>query len=138
MDVFGRTRPVDLMLGGVDLLGVRRLAFLGRRGAQPVAQRIDQQVRAGVHQSGAQLGGRLLGADLQTSARVHRPGVEPLLQLHEAYPGLGVAGEDRPFQRRGSAPPGQQREVHVDHRQGIQHVGLDETPEGHDHAQLGA
>ena len=47
----------------------------------------------------------------------HRPGVEPLLDLHQAHAGLGVAGQERPLDRRRAPPAGQQREVEVDHRQ---------------------
>ena len=55
--------------------------------------------------------------------------------MHDA--GDVVAGEQRPLDRRRAAPPRQQREVHVDHRQGGEHVRLDDPPVGDDDAELG-
>ncbi len=65
---------------------------------------------------------------------VSRPDVDP----HEADAGLGVAGEDGALDRGGAAPPREQREVHVDHRQRVEHVRLDDLAEGGDDAELGA
>src|SRR2546422_386884 len=79
---------------------------------------------------------RTAGHDATT--RVHRPRVQPLLQLHEAHTGLGVPGEDRPLDRRRTTPPGQQREMHIDHGDLFQDVRLDQSPEGDDDPPLHA
>ena len=133
-----RLLPVDVVLRRVDLVGVGRLPLLGSRRPEAGAKGADQQLGAGVDQAGAQLGGGLFGPDGETGARVHRTGVETLLQLHEAHARLGVAGEDGALDGRRSPPPREQREVEVDHRQGGQDVGLDDAAEGDDDTELGA
>ena len=72
------------------------------------------------------------------AAGVHAAGVEPLLDAHHAHAGQVVAGQQRPLDGGGAAPPRQQREVEVDHRQHGEDVGLDDLPERDDHAELGA
>ncbi len=70
------------------------------------------------------------GADRDAHDVEDGPGVEALLDLHQAHPRLAVAGEEGPLDRRRAAPARQQREVEVDHRHLGEHVGLDDLPEG--------
>ena len=60
--------------------------------------------------------------------------------LHEAHAGLGVAGEDRPLDRRRAAPARQQREVqvHEPERERLQQRDRQQLPERDDDAELGA
>ena len=68
--------------------------------------------------------------------RVDRPGVEARLDLHDTDTGLGVAGEDRPLDRGGTAPAGQEREVEVHHRHDVEQAGRDDPAVGHHHGEL--
>ena len=56
-------------------------------------------------------------ADVDALPREDGTGVEALLELHDAHPGLSITGEDRPLDGGRAAPTRQQREVDVDHRQ---------------------
>ena len=105
---------------GVDLLGVGRLRLVLLGELEPAlgreVERPDQQLAA---EPGQGRGERLevcVGADRHLGAERHGPGVEPGGQLHHADAGAGVAGHDRPLDRRRAAPARQQRGVHVQHQ----------------------
>ena len=79
----------------------------------------------------------LVVADPGADGAEHRAGVEAGVDAHDADPGLGVAGEDGPLDRRRAAPAGQEREVQVD--QAERHRGEDrfgqQLPERDDDAR---
>ncbi len=72
-----------------------------------------QQLRPYVDESRVQLTCGLVRLDRYPGAREHRSGVETRLDPHEIDTGLEITGQDRPLDRRGAAPAGQEREVHV-------------------------
>ena len=127
-----------MALLGLDLGRVRGLAFLWHGLRQLVAQQLGQHGRAQAAEMPAQLVGRLVAADLDFPARVDRARVERLLQRHQAHARGRVAGEDGPLDRRRAPPPRQQREMDVEHRHHVEHVGSDQLPERDHHAQPGA
>ena len=115
----GRTPPVELEVGRPQLLGVGRLARLGhrhRQGADAAGQQVDQHGGADGDQAAPELFERLV-ADRQLAPGVEGAGVEALVHRHHADPGHRVAGQDRPLDRGGAPPSGQQREVEVQHGQ---------------------
>ena len=56
----------------------------------------------------------VLVLDLNRALEQHRPGIEPGLHLHDGDAGHFIAGHDRPLDRCGAAPAGQQRGVDVE------------------------
>ena len=64
-------------------------------------------------------------------------GVQAGLHRHQADAGLGVALEDGPLHRRRPPPPGQQREVEVDHGEAVEDRHRDDPAVGHHHPELG-
>ena len=72
------------------------------------------------------------------SHRVDGPGVEAGLHRHQADPRLGVALEQGPLHRGRTAPPGQEGEVEVHHRQPVQDGDRDDPTVGDDDAEFGA
>ena len=72
----------------------------------------DEQLGAELDEPGAQLA-RGLVAPIGVRSRANTGPVSRPLERHDAHAGLGVAGEDRPLDRRRAAPARQQREVHV-------------------------
>ena len=93
--------------------------------------------RPDVDQSLAQIVGGVGLGDRDGLRGVDRAGVERDVDVHDADPGLGVAREECPLHRRGTAPTRQQAEMDVDHRDRVEHVRLDQPPEGDDDAQVG-
>ena len=75
---------------------------------------LEQQSGAEVRQSLRQRRAGLVGADGRRTAGEDGAGVEAGVHLHDADPGDGVPGHDRPLDRRGAAPAGQEGGVHVD------------------------
>src|SRR3954452_14198165 len=69
-------------------------------------------------------------------AVVDRAGVESLVDGHDAHTGLDVTGQDGPLHRRRASPPGQEREVDIDHWNSLEDVRLDELAEGDNDAEL--
>ena len=122
---------------GGDLVGVGHLARLGLGDPEAAAQGVDEQVRAHGHELASQLVGRAV-PDGHLGAAVHPTGVELVDDLHHAHPGACVAGQDGPLDRGGAPPARQQREVKVDHGERGEHVGLDDAPERHHDAEVGA
>ena len=138
----GRVR-VELELLDGELVGVGRLAGLrSRRACVGMAgQRVDEQLGAERRRAGPRSSPAVSSAPIGVhGARVHRPGVETGFELHEAHAGLGVAGEDRPLDRRRAPPARQQREVHVHEpaRQRVEQRLREELAERDDDAELGA
>src|SRR5690606_6627508 len=70
------TGPIELELGGVDLLGVGDLADLGLWLAEAVLQRFDEQSGADVDERAAQLGEGVVGPDRHRGGAVDTTGVE--------------------------------------------------------------
>ncbi len=136
-----RALPADRELGRGELGGVRRLALLGHGLAEAgdaARQALDEQVASDGGEPGAQLPGGLVLADRHRGAGVDRPGVQPLLERHQADAGRRVAGQDGALDRRGASPAREQREVGVHHREPLQDLGTHEPAEGDDDAELGA
>ncbi len=131
-----RRSPVQVQLGGIDLAGVDGLAHLRLGLPEPVVERVENQPGPDVDEHGPKLVGGRVDADLDLLSPVDRTGVESFLDVHHAHTGHLVAGEDRPFHRRGPAPSRQQREVDVDHPKLGEDVRPDEPAEGDDDAEL--
>ena len=56
---------------------------------------------------------RLGGADRRRGAQQYGPRVQPRLHLHDAHTRFNVARHDRPMDRRGPPPSGQQTRVDI-------------------------
>ena len=90
-----------------------------------------------VDEPGAQLAGGLV-APIGVAPRAYTgPVSRPFFERHDAHAGLGVAGEDRPLDRRRAAPARQQREVHVHEavRHRVEQRLGQQLPERDDHAE---
>ena len=131
-----RTGELEDEVVGFDLGRVRRLALL-RHGIAEAAANPSTRRRAPRSAS------RCVSSAADSSspigvfdAFVHGPGVQPLVEAHQAHTRLRVTGENRPLHRRGTTPARQQREVRVHHRHDVEHVRLDELAESDDHSQL--
>ena len=140
-ELVGGPRPVELELLDGQLVGVGGLAGLrlaawwwGRPGACSTSSSVPD-----ADQPRPQLARGLVEPIGARGARVHRPGVEAGLERHDAHAGLGVAGEDRPLDRRRAPPARQQREVHVHEpvRQRVEQRLREDLAERDDHAELG-
>ncbi len=110
--------PVEACLGLVQLVRVgdailrlrlRQRMDAGTQQAQAVGKHLCAQLGKAV----MQLAAGFLRPDRRALLQQHRAGIEPCLHPHQADPGLGIAGLDRPLDRRGAAPAGQQRGMHV-------------------------
>ena len=110
----GRAR-IEPELLDVELVGVRRLAGLRRRRrGRDVGQLLDEQLRCRASTSRARSSPAVSSAPIGVATRrVHRARCRAGFEAHQAHAGLGVAGEDRPLDRRRAAPARQQREVQV-------------------------
>ncbi|MCW0417171.1 hypothetical protein NB689_002925 [Xanthomonas sacchari] len=85
-----------------------------------------------------QLPAGLVGTDRGPLRQQHRAGIQARFHLHQAHPGLAVAGLDRALDRRGAAPTRQQRGMHVPAAMGRdrQHRLGQDQPVGHHHDQV--
>ena len=106
--------------------------------ATPSASASTTSALATATNSWRERGQRDLVVERHRAHGVDRTRVEPLLHLHEAHAGLAVAGEDGAFDRRRTAPAGQQREVQVDHRDLLEQPGRDDAAVRHDDRELDA
>jgi hypothetical protein len=111
VELFGRPRPIQLAVGGLDLLRVGHLALL-RAEVLGVERRIDKVGR----QSRRSLEHRaciVLGPDPEPALRADRPGVQLGHEADDRYAGLVVPCHDRPLDRSRSAPARKQGRVDV-------------------------
>ncbi len=115
-----------------------RLAHLRHRLAQALGQGLEELGRPQLDEAAPEVLERVVGPDGDGGSPVDGAGVEPLLDGHEAHPGLGVTGQDGPLDRCGPPPPGQQREVDVDQGQAIEDRRRNQPPVGDDHAEVDA
>ena len=102
-----------------DLLRHGDLALLGHgigQARHPVASASTSSALATATSSSRSAASVISSSSGTVRTRVDGPGVEPLLDLHQADARLAVAGQDGPLDRRRTAPAGQQREVQVHHR----------------------
>jgi hypothetical protein len=136
-DVVHAPRPVDPQVGGIDLRRVHRLADLRHGFAQAGRELVDEQPGADLDQPVAQGDERVVRFDRHHCLGVHVAGVEAFGHLHHTDTCHPIAGEQRPLDRCGAAPPRQQREVQVDHGEAREHVRLDQAPERDDDAEVG-
>ena len=125
MQLLGRPRPVELAVGGRDLLGIGD-AVLELRHRPPIRER-------GVDQVGGQLGGpREHGArvvvdpDWNPLLRGNRTRVELLHQLDDADARFLVAGHQCPLDGRRPTPARQQRRVGVEPARPLQRAARHE------------
>ena len=95
-----------------------------------------QEGTAGRDQLVAQRGQVRVVADGHGEPCVDRTRVEPFLDLHQTDTRLPIAGQQRPLDRRRTAPAGQQREVQVDHRDTFEQRDRNDAPVRHDDGQL--
>ncbi len=104
---------VERPVGGLELVRVRheRLVLLLER--RPLAERPHQQVAAEHLEPGRERAVVVVRGDRHRRLQADRTRVEPGGETHDRDAGLGVAGHDRPLDRRGAAPARQQRRVHV-------------------------
>jgi hypothetical protein len=129
--------PIELELGRVELVRVDGLADLWLRLAEAAGERVEDEPRTDSDELDPQLVSRHVATDRHCLASVDRAGVEPLFDIHHAHAGDLVPREDCPLDRRGAAPSGQQREMHVDHPKPREHVRLDQPAERDHHTELG-
>lgn len=89
-----------------------RLRHRTDAGAQQ-AQAVGQYLRPQRSQAVVQLAAGFLLADLDALRQQHRADIQPGFHLHQAHPGLGIAGLDRALDWRRATPARQQRGMHV-------------------------
>ena len=141
LDLLSGPGPVDPRLGLVDLrrvgcavVGLRlRLRLRGR----------TSTIRARPFAPSSAISSVTCPAFLRSSVsfplQQHRPGVEPVIHLHDGHAGHRVAGQDRPLDRRSAAPARQQRSmnVHAAHLRRVEdRLGQDQAV-GRDHRDIG-
>ena len=103
-----RPHPVQVAIGGGQLGGVGDAVLrLGDAGRAP-GQGVDQQRHAQLERPGRQVAGVVGLPDRKPGHAVHRAGVQLGHQFDHGHPGLGVAGHQRPLDRRRPAPARQQ------------------------------
>ena len=118
LDDDGGVRPCDSCLGTADFRRIGRQGVVLRRRYEPtfgqLSKRVDDHSTAELRETIMQGAGGLVGRDGDGLGRQHRSGIEPGIHLHDADAGLRVPREQRPLDRRGAAPSGQQGRVDVD------------------------
>ena len=118
VELDGRAGPVELQVLGRIFFGVGGLALLGLGVAEAGRQgptSSSAPTSTSSSRSPAAVESRRIG---HLGPGVHPAGVEALGHLHEAHAGGGVAGQQRPLDRRRAPPAGQEGEVEVDHGHG--------------------
>ena len=84
------------------------------RPAAASAEAAHRQLAAERREARQQRRAGVVGGDRRRLDQQDRAGVEAGVHLHQGDAGLGVAGLDRPLDRRGAAPARQQRRMDVD------------------------
>ena len=136
----GGARGVEAALGRRDLLGVGRplLALLFELqpafGAQ--VQGPDQQLATERRQLGGEHREVILRADCHLLLQGKGARVKAGADAHHTDTGAAVSGHDRPLDRRCAAPTGQQRGMHVQHRQLREQRLAEQLPEGANGSRL--
>jgi hypothetical protein len=134
--------PVDERLGFLYFRRVAhafgRLRLCSEGPGDDAVDGLQQGRGAELGQRIVQVAGRFLAADGPAALQQHRPGVESLVELHDADTGHGVAGQQRALNRRRAAPARQQRTMDVEAaepRQRQRRGGQDQSIR-HDHHQV--
>ena len=135
--LFGRRGTVEGAVGGGHLLGPGDLRLVLGDVIPLGTHRLEQQLRAQLLEPRGEAPPGVAGEDRLGPRQADRPAVEPGVEPHDRYPGLGVAGDDCPLDRGGAAPAGKQRRVDVEDLVALQERLPDERAVGADYEQPG-
>ena len=109
--------PIEPAFFAADLGGIGDALLRLWRGKKPAfgnaAERRRHQSSAENYHSAERPADVALGA-IESFLQEDRTGIEPFVHLHDRDPGLSVAGQQRPLDRRRAAPARQQRGVHIE------------------------
>ena len=123
----GRVRHALGWLGRLDRAAVRECLY-----------GVGQQTGTELREVSLHFNACLVRADRPGDGREHRARIQLLDHSHDRHARLGVAGDDGTVDGRCTAPPGENRSVHVDHaqaRDGEQRV-WEEPPVSRYHAEI--
>jgi len=140
--IAGRQRPIKPLIAALDAGGVadacERLRVRLKAAEDKLIDRLDDQLRAELGQAVVERATGLRLADRQRAGQQHRAGIEARIHLHDRDAGLSITSLDRPLDRGGPTPAGQQRRVDIDatETRHLQHDLRQDQAIGGDHHQI--